>query len=131
MFKFKIESDNLGNLKFRADISDDLKNNIIVKRVLFESRIVKSNKEYPYLMPIKYFMPMIKNLSGDIIEIDKDSTISFLEFSDEYEENYYYAGKASAKYMKKWREQGCPKIFKITIKSDFIIEKETVFERIM
>lgn len=130
MLKFKIESDNFAALKFRASISDDLKDNLIIKRVLFESKIIKSNKQYPYLIPIKYFLPIIKNLSSDFIEMGEESLTSFLEFSDEYEEQFYYAAKASARYMKFWREEGCPKIYKIIISNDFHIQKEIAFEKI-
>ncbi|MGL4655993.1 MAG: hypothetical protein ACRCWM_08920 [Sarcina sp.] len=132
MIKFKIESTANGELKFRANISDEMKANIIIKRALFESKIVKNNKKYPYLIPIKYFFPITRNLKKENFEFDKESINSFFEFSDEYEENFFYAAKATAIYMKKWREQGCPKIYKIIIdKESGEITKEFSFERLI
>lgn len=132
MMRFKIESTENGDLKFRANISDDMKENIIIRRALFESRVLKSNKKYPYLIPIKYFFPIIRNLKNNNFEFDKESIETFFEFSDEYEENFFYAAKATAKYMKKWREQGCPKIYKIKInKENGEIKKDFSFERLI
>lgn len=130
MLEFKIECNNLGIINFRANITDDLKDNVMIKRVLFDSKYIASNKKYPYLIPIKYFFPLIKNLSKDLIKIDKESVRYFFEFSDEYEEKFFYAIKANAKYMKKWREQGCPKIFKVTLTNDFEIKKDIAFEKV-
>ncbi|MGL4991209.1 MAG: hypothetical protein ACRC57_08660 [Sarcina sp.] len=130
MLEFKIECNNLGIIRFRANITDDLKDNVMIKRVLFDSKYIVSNKKYPYLIPIKYFFPLIKNLSKDLIKIDKESIRCFFEFSDEYEEQFFYAIKANAKYMKKWREEGCPKIFKVTLTSDFEIKKDIAFEKV-
>ncbi|MGL4760314.1 MAG: hypothetical protein ACRC6T_02960 [Sarcina sp.] len=132
MTKFKIESSDTGEVKFRAFISDEMKENRIIKRALFESKIIKSNKVYPYLIPIKYFVPLARNLDLNKFEIDSKCIESFLEFSDEYEENLFYAEKATARYMKKWREEGCPKIYKIKIdKINCKIEKEFAFERLI
>ncbi|MGL5766613.1 MAG: hypothetical protein ACRCX8_13335, partial [Sarcina sp.] len=63
---------------------------------------------------------------------DKKSLLSILEFSDEYEEKFYYTNKADSKYMKKWREEGCPTIFRITLDNEKIdINKEIAFERLL
>ncbi|NGT26718.1 hypothetical protein G6Z19_08355, partial [Clostridium perfringens] len=63
---------------------------------------------------------------------DLDSRLEVLEFSDEYEEVYYYNYKATPAYMKKWREEGCPPIFKITINpKDLSVEKKVIFERLI
>lgn len=132
MINFKIESTVNGELKFRANISDDMKENLIIKRALFESKIIKNNKEYQYLIPIKYFLPITRNLKSTDFTFDKDSIETFLEFSDEYEEYFFYTAKATAGYMKKWRENGCPKIYKIKIdKENNLIEKEFAFERLI
>ena len=132
MMKFKIESSGTGELKFRAFISEEMKENRIIKRALFESKIVKSNKEYPYLIPIKYFVPIIRNMNSEELKVDDNCIDSFLEFSDEYEEKFFYASKATARYMKKWREEGCPKIYKIKIdKINCKVEKEFAFARLI
>lgn len=132
MFKVKLESDLKGNLKFRAKVDEELKENMIIKRAIFESKIVKSNKKYDYIIPMKFFVPIIKNLDKNLIEIDKDCLESFLEFSDEYEEVFYYTATANANYMKKWREESCPKIYKIKINKSIIeIQKEVAFERLL
>ena len=132
MLKFKIESDKLGTLKFRADISEDLKENLIVKRLLFESKIVKSNKKYPYIIPIKYLLPVIQNVPSELLIMDEESIDNFLEFSDEYDEIFYYATKATSGYMKKWREESCPRIFKVVIEKGVMkVSKEIAFERLI
>ena len=132
MLKFKIESDKLGTLKFRADISEDLKENLIVKRLLFESKIVKSNKKYLYIIPIKYLLPVIQNVPSELLIMDEESIDNFLEFSDEYDEIFYYAAKATSGYMKKWREESCPRIFKVIIEKDTMkVSKEIAFERLI
>ncbi|WP_297517408.1 hypothetical protein [uncultured Clostridium sp.] len=132
MLKFKIESSGTGEIKFRAFISEEMKENRIIKRALFESKIVKSSKEYPYLIPIKYFIPIVRNIESDLIKCDEESIDIFFEFSDEYEEKFFYAAKATVRYMKKWREEGCPKIYKIKIHKDTLkIEKDFAFERLI
>lgn len=62
--------------------------------------------------------------------IDKNSILSYLEFSDYYDENYYTEVIADAKYMKKWREEGCPDIYKITIDPETLkVNKEIAFKK--
>ncbi|MGL5575369.1 MAG: hypothetical protein ACRDCW_07510 [Sarcina sp.] len=130
--EFKIESTANGELKFRAAISEEMKDNIIIKRALFESKIIKSNKKFPYLIPIKYFFPITRNLKSSDLKFDSESIDTFLEFADEYEEKFFYAAKATARYMKKWKEEGCPKIYKIKIdKKSNKIKKEFAFERLI
>lgn len=132
MLEIKIESDNKGALKFRANVDEKLKDNMIIKRAIFESRIIKSNKKYPYIIPMKFFVPLIRNISNEFIKLDSESVVSFLEFSDEYEEEIYYNEKATAVYMKKWRDEGCPEIFKIIVDRESLnISKEVVFRRLI
>lgn len=132
MLEIKIESDNKGALKFRANVDEKLKDNMIIKRAIFESRIKKSNKKYPYIIPMKFFIPLIRNISNEFIKLDSESVVSFLEFSDEYEEEIYYNEKATAVYMKKWRDEGCPEIFKIIVDRESLnISKEVVFRRLI
>lgn len=132
MLEIKIESDNKGALKFRANVDEKLKDNMIIKRAIFESRTIKSNKKYPYIIPMKFFIPLIRNISNEFIKLDSESVVSFLEFSDEYEEEIYYNEKATAVYMKKWRDEGCPEIFKIIVDRESLnISKEVVFRRLI
>ena len=106
------------------------KENRILKRALFESRVVKN--EFKYNIPMKYFWPIINNVHKELINLSEDSRLEVLEFSDEYEEVYYYNYKATPAYMKKWREEGCPPIFKITINpKDLSVEKKIIFERLI
>ena len=132
MLEIKIESDNKGALKFRANVDEKLKDNMIIKRAMFESRTIKSNKKYPYIIPMKFFVPLIRNISNEFIKLDSESVVSFLEFSDEYEEEIYYNEKATAVYMKKWRDEGCPEIFKIIVDRESLdVSKEVVFRRLI
>ena len=57
----------------------------------------------------------MNNIDKENIKLDRYSKLSFLEFSDDFDEKYFYILEANAKYMKKWREEGCPNIFKIEI----------------
>ena len=132
MLEIKIESDNKGVLKFRANVDEKLKDNMIIKRAMFESKTIKSNKKYPYIIPMKFFVPLIRNISNEFIKLDSESVVSFLEFSDEYEEEIYYNEKATATYMRKWRDEGCPEIFKIIVdRENLNISKEVVFRRLI
>ncbi|MGL4741398.1 MAG: hypothetical protein ACRC41_11430 [Sarcina sp.] len=132
MLKFKLESDKSGNIKFKIKVSKELEDNIIIKRAIFEGKKLKGNKEYNYLLPSKYLVPIINNFEKSKLKIDKKSLLSILEFSDEYEEKFYYTNKADAKYMKKWRDEGCPTIFKIILDIETLnINKEVAFERLL
>ena len=52
----------------------------------------------------------------------------FLEFYDEFEENYYSIN-ATLNYM--WREENCPNIFKIKIDRESLeIKKEVAFKKL-
>ena len=47
------------------------------------------------------------------------------------DENYYYILEANAKFMRKWREEGCPNIFKVEIDRETLdLKKEIVFKKI-
>ena len=57
--------------------------------------------------------------------------LSFLEFSDDFDEKYFYIFQVNARYMKKWREERCPNIFKIEIDKETLeIKKEVIFKKI-
>lgn len=128
MIRIKLQNDNKKNILFRIKISDKERENIIIKRALFEGKEVKGN--YNYILPLKFFFPIFKNLPKDKVIIDKKSINEYLEFSDEYDEMYYYSMKADAKYMKKWRECNCPNIYIISIDYDKNeINKEIAFQK--
>lgn len=125
-----LENDKRGNIVFKAKVDDKLKDNKIIKRILMESKFLK--KESVYNIPMKFLLPLLKNFPKEYLNINKDSLNTFLEFSDEYDENFYYIHKPNSKYMNKWIENGCPKIYKTTInKEDLSIFKSVAFERIL
>lgn len=132
MINIKLEEDKKGNVILKANVDEIHKENRIIKRALFESRVLKNSKEFKYIIPMKYFWPILSNVEKDIIKISDESKIEVLEFSDEYEESYYYSFKATVQYMKKWREEGCPPISRIKIELDNLeLEKKVVFERLI
>lgn len=130
MVNIKLDEDKRGKVIFRANIDECHKEDRILKRALFESRVV--NNEFKYNIPMKYFWPILNNMDKKILSLSEDSKKEVLEFADEYEEVYYYSFKATPAYMKKWREEGCPQIFKMTINpEDLSIEKKVIFERLI
>lgn len=132
MIGIKIEKNRTGNLILRAHIKDEFKENPIVRRCLLDSKKLKGKSMYPYVIPLKYLTIIVNNLDKNLLKIHKNSINSFLEFSDEYDECYYYEVEANAKYMKKWREVGCPKIYRINIDiENKCLEKEIAFQRMM
>ena len=65
------------------------------------------------------------------LKIDRYSKNTFYEFSDRYDEKYYYSFEINAKYMKKWRQEECPDIFKVEIDSETLeLKKEVIFKKI-
>lgn len=130
MINIKLDEDKRGKVIFRANIDECHKEDRILKRALFESRVV--NNEFKYNIPMKYFWPILNNMDKKILSLSEDSKKEVLEFADEYEEVYYYSFKATPAYMRKWREEGCPQIFKMTINpEDLSIEKKVIFERLI
>ena len=123
-----LENDKRGNIIFKAKIDDYIKENKMIKRILMESKFLK--KESLYNIPMKFLLPLLNNFPKEHLQIDYESLNNFLEFSDEYDENFYYIYKANSRYMNKWIENGCPKIYKITIdKENLDISKSVAFER--
>ena len=112
-----LENDKKGNIIFKAKIDEELKENKIIKR---------------YNIPVKFLLPLLNNFPKEYLNISESSLNTFLEFSDEYDENFYYIHKANSKYMNKWIENGCPKIYKTIIdKESLSISKSVAFERIL
>ena len=114
MIKIKIDKNKANEPVFKLNFKNlNEKESRLLKRALIEGKEIKGL--YKYNIPLRYLLPIIKNLDKDNIKIDKYSKLSYLEFSDDFDENYYYILEANAKFMKKWREEGCPNIFKIEI----------------
>ena len=130
MIKIKLEKNKSGKIIFKLKIDDKNKDNVLFKRALMESKSLKEQARYDYEVPLRFFIPICNNVDKENLKLDKKSIISYLEFSDYYDQNYYTDTEATAKYMKKWREEGCPDIYKITIDEEsYEITKEVIFKR--
>lgn len=130
MIKIKLEKnkrdDFLVKLKIEDDVIDKYK---ILKRIIFESKKIKG--EYNYRVSERFLSIILKSIPKEEIDIDEKSIFSYLEFSDNYDDKYYYALQASARYMKKWREEGCPVIYKVNIERETAsLTKEIAFKRL-
>jgi hypothetical protein len=130
MIKIKLEKNKSGKIIFKLKIDDKDKDNVLFKRALMESKSLKEKARYSYEVPLRFFIPICNNVEKENLKLDKKSILSYLEFSDYYDQNYYTDTEATAKYMKKWREEGCPDIYKISIDEEsYEITKEVVFKR--
>ena len=130
MIKVKLEKNKSGKIIFKLKIDDKYKENVLFKRALMESKILKGKSKYDYEVPLRFFIPICNNIDKKNLILDKKSILSYLEFSDCYDQNYYTEIDATAKYMKKWREESCPDIYRITIDQDnYDIKKEVAFKR--
>ena len=130
MIKVKIEKNRLNEPIFKLGFKKlNDKEERFLKRALIEGKEISGT--YNYEIPLKYFVPIMNNIDKENIKLDRYSKLSFLEFSDDFDEKYFYILEANAKYMKKWREEGCPNIFKIEINKDTLeIKKEIIFKKI-
>lgn len=134
MITIKIDKDRRGNMNLRLSVKKNTEEieEPFLKRFLLEGRKSTSSKQYPIVIPLKYLGVLINNLSKDKLKIDKRSITTFFEFSDQYDECYYYSTEATPSYLKKWREVECPKIYKVNIDIDDVaISKKVAFERMM
>jgi hypothetical protein len=130
MIKVKLEKNKAGKIVFKLKISDEDKTNVLFKRAIMESKNIKGGSKYEYEVPLRFFIPICNNVPKEKLILDKKSIVSYLEFSDSYDENYYTDVRATAKYMRKWREEGCPDIYKITIdQNSYYIKKEVAFKK--
>lgn len=130
MIKVKIEKNRLNEPIFKLGFKKlNDKEERFLKRALIEGKEISGT--YKYEIPLKYFVPIMNNIDKENIKLDRYSKLSFLEFSDDFDEKYFYILEANAKYMKKWREEGCPNIYKIEIdKEKCILKKEIAFKKI-
>jgi len=130
MIKIKLEKNKSGKIVFKLKVNDRYRQNVLFKRALMESKILKEKSEYDYQVPLRFFVPICNNIDKENLKLDKTSIVSYLEFSDCYDQNYYTDIDATAKYMKKWRDEGCPDIYRITINQDnYDIKKEVAFKK--
>lgn len=130
MVKIKLEKNKKDEPIFKLNIKEEeLEKYRFLKRALMESKGCKGR--YNYIVPLRFFEPIFRNIPKEDIIIDRYSLLYYLEFSDDYDEKYYYKTSANATYMKKWREEGCPCIYKINIDiENRSISKEIAFQRI-
>lgn len=130
MIAIKLEKNKRNEPIFKLRVTEeDLKDKSFLKRALMEGTSLKG--EYNYKVPIRFFLPIINKLDTKEYEIHKDSLDFFLEFSDDYDEKYYYRTEADARYMKRWREEGCPNIYKTIIDiNNKKTYKEIAFKRL-
>lgn len=125
MIKIKLEQDKNGKPVFKLGVSEEIvKKNKMIWRVTLEGKNISG--EYNYKIPIRFFVPLLKNLDTKKIELDPNSIESYLEFSDECDGKFYYAISANARYMRNWRELGCPNIYKV----DLDLENKSVSTKV-
>lgn len=114
MIRIKIEEKRNSNFVFKiAIMNNDISKDKLLKRLLIEGKKIRG--EYTYEIPLRFLLPILNNYKKDNIEIDKDSIVEFFQFSDLYDEKYYYTTKVSDKYMRLWISEQCPNIYKISI----------------
>ena len=114
MIKKKIEEKRNLTFIFKVAITnDDISNDRILKRLLMEGKKIRG--EYTYEIPLRFLLPILNNYNKDNIEIDNDSIVEFFQFSDIYDEKYYYTTKVNDKYMQLWISEQCPHIYKVSI----------------
>lgn len=128
MIKIKLQKDKKKDIIFKIKIAEeDLKLNKNIKRAIMDSKPIKGL--YNYEIPLRYFIPISISLKNNFY-IDKSSIFEYLEFFDEYDDVHYFSIKATAGFMKKWRKENCPNIFKVSIDKDTLyIKKEIVFKK--
>ncbi|WP_411170569.1 hypothetical protein ACH36K_08870 [Clostridium sp. MB05] len=130
MIKFKIQKGKNEEPIFKIRIKDkELVNYPFLKRAIIEAKEIKGR--YNYQVPLRYFVPLVNNINKESLCIDKDSKLEFFEFWDDFEEKYYASLTATPKFMKLWREEKCPNIFKIKIDMENLtLSKEIAFKKI-
>lgn len=130
MIKIKIQKGKNDSLIFKINIKDNELNNYkFLKRALIEGKSTKGN--FNYEIPLRFLVPIVNNLDKDNISIDKYSKLEFLEFYDEYEEKYYASLTATPKFMKLWRQEKCPNIYRIIIDpKSKELTKEIAFKKV-
>ena len=130
MIKIKLEFGKTKKIIFKVKIDEKEKNNVLFRRAIIEGKPIKKNRLYNYEIPLRYFIPICSNIKKEELILDKRSILSYLELSDYYDAHYYTEVNATPSYMRKWREEGCPDIYKITINKDtYEVKKEIAFRK--
>ncbi len=128
MVVVKLEKNKKRQIIFKIKFTDGEENKLFFKRAIIEGKKIKG--DFDYQVPLRFFIPIVKNINKKNILLDKDSLLYYLEFSDMYDQNYYNETQATPNYMKKWRDEGCPEIYKVTLDKDNCnIEKEIIFNK--
>ncbi|CDH89305.1 hypothetical protein FDE76_17640 [Clostridium botulinum] len=128
MVVVKLEKNKKRQIIFKIKFTDGEENKLFFKRAIIEGKKIKG--DFDYQVPLRFFIPIVRNINKKDILLDKDSLLYYLEFSDMYDQNYYNETQATPNYMKKWREEGCPEIYKVTLDKDNCnIEKEVIFNK--
>lgn len=130
MIKIKLQKSKNKEPILKLGIKDkDLDSYKFLKRSLMDGK--KTKGIYNYEVPLRYFIPIFNNIDKENLIIDKNSILTYLEFSDDFDEKYYYTLILDVKYMKSWRMENCPNIYRISIKlDDLTIEKEVAFKKV-
>ena len=130
MIRIKIQKGKNDNLSFKINIKDnELHKYKFLKRALIEGKPIKGN--FNYEIPLRFLVPIVNNIDKENIIIDKFSQLEFLEFYDEFEEKYYSSLTATPRFMKLWRQEKCPNIFKIKIDPKSLeLTKEVAFKKV-
>ena len=130
MIRIKIQKGKNNNPIFKINIKDkDLNKFMFLRRALLEGKAIKGN--FNYEIPLRYLVPIVNNIDKEYLSIDRYSQLEFLEFYDEFEEKYYASFTATPKFMKLWRQERCPNIFKIKIDPETLsISKEIAFKKV-
>ena len=130
MIKIKIDKNKRGEPIFKLGYKElEEKEVRFLKRAIMEGKEIKGM--FKYEIPLRFFTPIFNNFNKENIKIYRYSKVEYLEFSDFYDERYFYSFEITPKYMKKWREEGCPNIFKIQIDVETKeVKKEIIFKKI-
>ena len=132
MIRLKLEREKKNGIILKVGIvNKEEVNNPIIRRVLFEGQEIKGGRKYNYIIPLKFLIPIVNNINNEEVVIEKSSLLSYIEYSDEYDEHYYYIQEVTPSYMKNWRKCGCPKIYKVTLDvNKNSVNKEVIFNKI-
>ncbi|GAA0754296.1 MULTISPECIES: hypothetical protein [Clostridium] len=130
MIKIKIQKVKEEQLIFKISLKEnDIERYPLLKRPIIEGKQIKGR--FNYEVPLRYFVPIINNINKEDFIIDKNSKLEFLEFFDNFEERHYASLSATPKFMKTWRNEDCPNIFKIKINPENKnLSKQLAFKKI-
>ncbi len=99
MIKIKLEKNKRDNFLVKLKLEDeDINKYRVLKRVSLESKRLKG--EYNYIVPERFLSIILKSIPRELIDLDEKSIFNYLEFSDDYDEKYYYAFNYSIYWIK-------------------------------